>query len=77
VTDEKRKKLLDVPADLLDRVTSLGKRNHRSANAEIVVAIEERLEREAHRLSDLDPTRKDSSHAREENRIGDPHRRGR
>jgi predicted transcriptional regulator len=43
---EKRYKNLEVPADLLDRVTSLGKANRRSANAEIVVAIEERLERE-------------------------------
>jgi hypothetical protein len=69
MTDEKRKKLLDVPADLLDRITSLGKTHRRSANAEIVVAIEERLERN-------DPTRKVDPNARDEAEvIGDPHRR--
>jgi predicted transcriptional regulator len=46
MTDEKRQKLLDVPADLLDRVTSLAGKNRRSANAEIVVAIEQHLSRE-------------------------------
>jgi predicted transcriptional regulator len=56
MTDEKRQKLLDVPADLLDRVTSLAGKNRRSANAEIVVAIEQHLSRE------------DVPHDREENR---------
>lgn len=58
----------DIPTSLYLKLATRAKDEKRSANAELVVALEKHLP---------DPTRKDS-HARTEDRpeaIGDPHRR--